>query len=321
MNNSNRILITILNWNDWKNSINCIKHLYKNTYKNFDLLVIDNGSKPYLFEKLITNIAKYKEYKFIKIGKNLIYKNNFFQKKIFCIRIQKNIGVTAAVNAGFKFAIKNRYKYVMRMDNDTELNKNCLKLLMNNFSDKQVAAVSPKILHWYRENVVWYQGFIKDWKYLKFHRTMNLKKKVFFNNSNNLSDIEVDAIAGAVSVYRVQKLERSGLGDEDFFYGPEDIELSFRLKKVGKLICNLQAIAYHKIAKSSVYDKNFKRIYYNLYGFLLLIKKIGNRNDKIIGYSFFFIKFLFNIIFNYKKYQIIKGYQMAFKKFFLGNKI
>ena len=61
MNNSNRILITILNWNDWKNSINCIKHLYKNTYKNFDLLVIDNGSKPYLFEKLITNIAKEKQ--------------------------------------------------------------------------------------------------------------------------------------------------------------------------------------------------------------------------------------------------------------------
>ena len=37
---------------------------------------------------------------------------------------------------------------------------------------------------------------------------------------------------------KLNVLKKTGLGDEDFFYGPEDIELSYRLKKYGRLVCD-----------------------------------------------------------------------------------
>ena len=49
-------------------------------------------------------------------------------------------------------------------------------------------------------------------------------------NLNNT--VETDVISGCCSQYIKQILKKSGLGDEDFFYGPEDIELSYRLKKL-----------------------------------------------------------------------------------------
>ena len=43
--------------------------------------------------------------------------------------------------------------------------------------------------------------------------------------------INTDAIAGCASIMRSERLEFSGLSDPDFFYGEEDVELSYRLKK------------------------------------------------------------------------------------------
>ena len=44
---------------------------------------------------------------------------------------------------------------------------------------------------------------------------------------------QVDAIAGACSAYNTKILSKTGLGDEDFFIGPENIEFFYRLKKKG----------------------------------------------------------------------------------------
>ena len=40
-----------------------------------------------------------------------------------------------------------------------------------------IVAASPKIKHAYLRNTIWWKGFKSTWSYLKFQRTMNLKKK------------------------------------------------------------------------------------------------------------------------------------------------
>ena len=62
-----------------------------------------------------------------------------------------------------------------------------------------------------------------------------------FNNKNIIKIKQVDAIAGACSAYNAKILSKTNLGDEDFFYGPEDVELSYRLRKIGKLLVNQKA--------------------------------------------------------------------------------
>ena len=36
--------IVVLNWNDWRNTIDCLESIYQND-GNFDVFLIDNGSK------------------------------------------------------------------------------------------------------------------------------------------------------------------------------------------------------------------------------------------------------------------------------------
>ena len=43
------IAITLLTWNDWKNTIEC-KYI-QNDYNNFDVILINNGSEKYHLKK------------------------------------------------------------------------------------------------------------------------------------------------------------------------------------------------------------------------------------------------------------------------------
>ena len=47
-----RISIIILNWNGWKDSIECLESVYQITYPNYDVIVFDNGSENESVEKI-----------------------------------------------------------------------------------------------------------------------------------------------------------------------------------------------------------------------------------------------------------------------------
>lgn len=50
-----RVSIIILNWNGWRDTIECLESLYRIDYPNYDVIVVDNGSHD-------DSIQKIKEY-------------------------------------------------------------------------------------------------------------------------------------------------------------------------------------------------------------------------------------------------------------------
>ena len=46
------IAITVLTWNDWENTIVCLESIFQNTYQNFDIVLINNGSEKHHIEKI-----------------------------------------------------------------------------------------------------------------------------------------------------------------------------------------------------------------------------------------------------------------------------
>ena len=118
-------------------------------------------------------------------------------------------------------------------------------------------------------------------------------------------------------------LKKTGLGDEDFFFGPEDTELSFRLKKFGKIVANLDLVTFHKVTSSSNISGWLSRSYYETKGFLLLIKKTGNLWDKLIGYSYFLLRipyFFILLIFKKREKDRVIGFFLGCFDFFLKKK-
>jgi GT2 family glycosyltransferase len=324
--------VIILTWNDWKNTINALESLIQSDYKNYDIILIDNNSSYKHLNKIVDwsinkvfcndiNLKKFTKknnLEIININKNDIVSSTH-KRKVYLIRNHKNIGLTAGLNVGYNFALKNKYKYIFRVDNDIILQKNTLKNLLKLLENKkEVAAVSPKINHGYLTNTVWWYNFKMTWSYLKFQKTMNLNKYRIIDNLDLRGIINTDAICGCCSLYRSSALLKSGLGDEDFFYGPEDIELSYRLRKFGLLKSDLNNKAFHKIARSSVISGLEVRKYNEIKGFLTLIKKIGTVSDKIFGYTFFFLRIFYYLLLIRKKNgkEIFKGYSKACYDFF-----
>ena len=46
------IAITLLTWNDWKNTVECLESIFQSDYQNFDVVLINNGSENYHIEKI-----------------------------------------------------------------------------------------------------------------------------------------------------------------------------------------------------------------------------------------------------------------------------
>lgn len=46
------VSIIILNWNGWQDTVECLESLYQITYPNYDVIVIDNGSKDESIKKI-----------------------------------------------------------------------------------------------------------------------------------------------------------------------------------------------------------------------------------------------------------------------------
>ena len=322
------IAIILLNWNDWRNTIDCLESIYQND-SEFDVFLVDNGSEfrhnlnifkwyrgHIISNRVFIKSRAKKKGKLIQINpKNNIFNEKKNQKNLYFIRNKQNFGLTKGLNIGYEFAIRNNYDLLLRVDNDFILSKNYISKIVSSIKSQSIVGASPKILHAYLKKSVWYSGFKMSWSYLKFQRTMNLKKKRRYDNCELNKVIETDMVSGCCSIYKASVLKKTGLGDEDFFYGPEDFELSHRLKKYGKLICDQRVITYHKIGKSSLIAKEFDRSFQSNLGFLILIKKIGTLSDKLFGYSFFIFRGIYYFFF-LKNYEKKKGYYKALKFFF-----
>ena len=334
------LAITVLTWNDWQNTVCCLESIYQSSYDNFDVILVNNNSDKEHINKIIewsNNKIKAedeeiefnpnKSIEIIEVKKNLIIENKG-QKKIYLInstakkneRWAVNLGCTAGLNLGYKFSLEQKYEYIGRIDCDFIVTKNYLEEIINTLeNNNDFIAASPKIIHGGLRHTVWWHGFKRSWSFLKFHRLMNLKKKRIIDDPSIKGIVDTDAVCGCCSVYKSKGLLLAGLGDEDFFFGPEDMELSFRLSKFGKLVVNLDLKTFHKIVSSSKVSGWLSRSYYEAKGFLILIKKSGDFLDKIIGYPYFLLRipyFLILLILKKREKDRVIGFCLGCYDFF-----
>jgi len=102
-----KVCIVVLNWNKLKLTKACLKSISEQSFKSYTVIVVDNGS--------------------VDGSKNWLRAQN----DIDMISNKKNLGFARAINQGFKRAIDNKSKYIISLNNDTELAPNWLEKLVN----------------------------------------------------------------------------------------------------------------------------------------------------------------------------------------------
>lgn len=297
----NTLAIVVLTWNDFFNTIKCIKSIYPQLDDKTKLILVDNDSEERIYNKTVNWINKNYKNDYLHLKK----KSKFlqFKKKIIILRNNKNLGCGFGHNSGYEFAIKNNFEFVARVDNDMVVPKKFFINILKNFNNKIIQGVSPKILYSHNRKLIWWMG-AKIGNSLKFQTHMRDYSYGLKDNKKYSGITNTDAIAGCASVMRCSRLKKVGFSDKDFFYGPEDVELSRRIyTNPGSLIVDRNIKIYHAVTQSFV-NLSRRRIYFEYKYRLVLIKKIGTIGDKLFGYSISLIKFfLYCCLFMKKKHS------------------
>src|SRR3989344_4529497 len=118
----NEITVIIPNWNGKELLQLSLSSLYRQIFKSFDVIVVDNNSNDHSVQ-------------FIK--------SNFPEVEI--VKLDKNYGFASAINAGVK---QTDSKYVVFLNNDTEVDPKWLEQLFNCAKKQpEVASVCSKLLN------------------------------------------------------------------------------------------------------------------------------------------------------------------------------
>lgn len=329
--NKSSIAIVILSWNDPKNTFELIKSIFENDYQNFDIFLVDNNSDKMNFDILINliEIEKFDYqiiYEYRKFIKEISPKkkiNIIRSTEISDIKFAKNVGVAKGYNKGIELALRYDYDYLMKLDCDFIIDQKLISGLINTFEkNDDCVAISPKVYYFKdgkKTNVIWWKGVNFTKNYFRFQRTGK-------GGSRKVEDVgqftgvqKSEGICGCCVMFKTSVLAKTGNLDKDFFFGPEDIEHAFRLKKFGSILINLDLIAYHKVSQSIFVSGIESRIYFETIGWLLLIKKICNTRDKYTGYVFFLLRgFLhgFRLVYKSDRKPHL-GYLQGLRDFFL----
>lgn len=236
-----KILVTIINFNGQRDTLNCLESLEKVKVQGFELtvVVVDNASREdFQVEKKYEN----------------------FELKI--IRSEKNLGFAGGQNLGIKWGLENGMDYFVIVNNDVLVDENFIIELLATFKiHSDCGLVSPKIYfakgHEFHKDrykseelgkVIWYAGGKMDWKnVLASHRGVD---EVDHGQFDKLE--ETDYASGCCEMIRREVFEKIGLFDEKYFLYYEDNDLSQRAKrsKFG-IYYQPKAILWHKNAGST----------------------------------------------------------------------
>jgi len=192
-------------------------------------------------------------------------------KKIFpqikLIINQENRGFAAGVNQGLKLALKDKeMKFVLLLNNDTFLNKNFLKKLLEVIQkEKKIGLIAPALKH-YQNNKLFYgmEGYLDLRKGLAKHRNVRVIK--------NKKIIEADFLSGCCLLIRREVLEKIGLFDERFYLYLEDVDYCLRVRQAGyKAVLDPKIVIGHKV--SAGFKNPLRKLPYSFWSNLIFIHK------------------------------------------------
>lgn len=250
-----RVTIQIVTWNSLKFLPDFLASIFAQTYRDFQILIIDNNSQD--------GTVKFLKADYPDVT---VFQNN------------KNLGFSKAHNQGIKLL---NSPYVLVCNPDIILEPAWLEIIMNRADDPKnekfgsfggkllkMKIIDREINDIEKTNIIDSCGL----KIFKNHRVADLGAGEISENFNQ--EQEVFGHSGSLVLYRREALENCLLKtkdqpqgeyfDEDFFFYKEDVDLAWRLQLYGwKSLLVPEATAYHARAISGSEKQKFWQIIRN----------------------------------------------------------
>ncbi|WP_161486053.1 glycosyltransferase family 2 protein [Desulfotomaculum copahuensis] len=289
---SHKVSVIILNWNGCEDTIECLTSLQKCDLRNIQVILIDNGSEDSSVEKVLAWANKSHVSTLDIDHKYAVNQETdfrcFHNSKLIIIKSKKNLGFAEGNNVGIRFALKvSKPDYLLLLNNDTVVDANFLKRLINAFTVFPNAGFAGPKVYYYdyfgQKNVIDSAGGKIDfWT----GRAFNLMSRTIDQRDDEQYKI-VDFIQGSCILLQVKVIQEIGLLDQQYFAYWEECDWCIRAKRKGYISVYVPtSMIWHKIAAS---NKGSKNIYWLIRNRFIFMKKNANTFQLVTFYIFFWL--------------------------------
>jgi hypothetical protein len=227
------VSVIILNYNGKDMLAECVEAVYRQTYPNYEVIVVDNASSD---------------------GSDTLVQARF--PKVRLLKLDKNLGFAGGNNRGMEIA---RGKYLALLNNDAVPEPQWLQELVRALENDPTAGFcASKILLYGWEGVIDTAGDEMTIWGVGLKRGQGQRDGPAYSQPRY-----VFSACAAAALYRRSMIDEIGGFDEDFFFSCEDTDLAFRaqLAGYGCLYVPL-AVVHHRMGGSNA-GRSF--LYYQWY--------------------------------------------------------
>lgn len=271
------VAVVILNWNGWRDTVECLRSLDQLEYWNCRIILLDNGSS----DESVRMIEQYIETKKLRVIRSSFSSSHSqigplkisesegeletatrvsapeFEERgnraIWLIRCDKNHGFAEGNNIAIRLAYRSfSPDYFLLLNNDTVVDSDLLnKLVGAAESDSTIGFTGPKVLcysHNRSEDIISSAGG-------RVEIAKGRATKIGFGEVDNGQydySKDVDYIEGSCILVRASMLPQIGLMDSAYFAYWEETDWCWRAREAGyRCVYAPEAKIWHKGSSSS----------------------------------------------------------------------
>jgi GT2 family glycosyltransferase len=276
-----RVVIILVNWNGWRDTVECLESLLLLEYPNYRIVVCDNVSSDNSLQE-IRNWAdnygvRYAEYWRAEVE---TCGSLLSDPLLTLIRNDENLGFAGGNNVGLRYAMaRGDADYCWLLNNDTVMEPDALTHLVARMQQQPKVGIcgSTILLHHDRSSIQALGGGLYcPWIGLPWHYGRFSK----WGETTNKKSAEawMNYVDGASMLVSRQFLDEIGLLCEDYFLYFEEADWAIRAKGRFKLGYAHKSIVYHKVGGSIGTSSNPAKMsytsdYYNIRNRLLFTRR------------------------------------------------
>jgi GT2 family glycosyltransferase len=297
------VYVIIVNWNGWRDTIECLESVFRSDHPSFRVVVCDNGSQDGSLEH-IKAWAGDRLNSFVPVGGSLRHLSwPPVAKPVTCVEYEReeaeeggaagtdaplvlirngaNLGFAGANNVGLRHVLAARqdFDFVWLLNNDTVIRPDALSRLVERMRGDAGAGMcgSTLLLYDHPEKVQamgggWYCKWIGlPWHFGRFGKMsspVNRRK----------AEARMNYVEGASMLVSRPFLVDIGLMCEDYFLYFEETDWAIRANGRYALMYAPESVVYHKVGSSigtssKPWEKSLTCDYYNIRNRLFFTRK------------------------------------------------
>jgi GT2 family glycosyltransferase len=216
------VSIVTLNWNGLGVTLEFLESMKLSTYKNYEIIVVDNGSDIDPTEKIMAG--------------------NYYNTKV--VKSPVNLGSAGGNNFGMRHS-RADYDFCFQLNNDAEITPDLIEKCLEPFyADTSIGAVCPKIRFYDKPNIIQYAGFNK--MSMLTGKTTAVGSLEEDNGQHDVSGY-THLAHGCAMMVKKEVIEKVGMMAEKYFVYYDETDWSARIIKAGyKIYYQAQGLCFHK---------------------------------------------------------------------------